>query len=213
MLLTALAVSSAVVTIAADGLYRRHAFYVAKPLTTVLILASAASAWSDGGSEARWIIGGGMLCLLGDVLLMRHGDRWFAAGLAAFLLAHLLFIAGLREGGPFDPPTWSLAVATSGIVAAGVVAQRAGRLHIAVAIYAAALLGMFVSAAARDAAFASSAAREAIIGAGLFVISDAVLGWRRFVQPFPGAQALTLATYYPALWLIVQSAVSPLPSP
>lgn len=39
-----------------------------------------------------YLIGAIVACWLGDVLLMKHGDHWFAAGGIAFMLAHVLFI-------------------------------------------------------------------------------------------------------------------------
>ena len=204
-MLTLLAALAAVTAILADVRRRHPLFYVAKPLATVLILAGVASAVIGGSVYGRWIAGAGLLCLLGDLLLMGEGPRAFVAGLTAFLIAHLLFVVAFRSDGVYAPPTWSLAVATSGIIAAGAFARRAGRLHLAVATYAAALLAMFVCAAARDATWNTPATRAALAGAALFAVSDGVLAWRRFVRPFAGGQALTLATYYTALWLIVRS--------
>jgi uncharacterized membrane protein YhhN len=207
MLLSLLAALAALAAIAADWRSRHPLFYLAKPLATVLILSQGLSpALPPGEPYARWILAGGGFCLLGDLLLLGRGSRWFAAGLAAFLVGHLLLIFAFRDGGPYDPPSWSLALAASGIVAAAAVARRAGRLHTAVAVYAAALLAMLVCAAARDAAFAGAAgSRCALLGAGLFVLSDGVLAVRRFVRDFSGGQTITLASYYAALWLIVHS--------
>ena len=43
------------------------------------------------------------------------------------------------------------------------------------------------------------------LGAALFVLSDSLLAWNRFRNPFPAAQALIHATYFPAQWLIAIS--------
>src|SRR5437867_3595200 len=55
---------------------RRPGFYLLKPLTTVLILATAA--WPPAGGEyQRWLITALSLSLAGDVCLMFAGDAWF----------------------------------------------------------------------------------------------------------------------------------------
>ena len=36
----------------------------------------------------------------------------------------------------------------------------------------------------------------ALVGAGLFVFSDAALAWNRFRRPFAGAQVVVLSSYF-----------------
>jgi uncharacterized membrane protein YhhN len=45
----------------------------------------------------------------------------------------------------------------------------------------------------------------ALVGAGLFVVSDSVLATNRFVRPFHAAQAAVLSTYFAAQWMIALS--------
>jgi len=45
----------------------------------------------------------------------------------------------------------------------------------------------------------------AAVGAILFVVSDAILAYDRFVKPFQFARVLVLATYYLAQWGIAMS--------
>ena len=40
------------------------------------------------------------------------------------------------------------------------------------------------------------------IGAVLFLVSDMVLAWNRFVEPLPGSGILILVPYYLAQWLL-----------
>src|SRR6185436_2414977 len=76
---------------------RRHrAFYLLKPLTTLLIAGMAAAA--PGSAYQHWILLALALSLAGDVCLMFQGDRWFVAGLASFLLAHLAFVSAFMQG-------------------------------------------------------------------------------------------------------------------
>jgi alkenylglycerophosphocholine/alkenylglycerophosphoethanolamine hydrolase len=45
----------------------------------------------------------------------------------------------------------------------------------------------------------------AAVGALLFVASDSALAWNRFKSEFKSAQAVILATYFAAQWLIALS--------
>ena len=68
-------------------------------------------------------------------------------------------------------------------------------------------LGLAPSEIARMAVFASLGfwLAYATLGGLLFALSDGVLGWRRFRGPFPGSQAVVLATYWGALTTLVLS--------
>ena len=46
-------------------------------------------------------------------------------------------------------------------------------------------------------------ATRVAVGAGLFMLSDALLATNRFVMPLPLSQVWVLGTYYAAQWLIV----------
>src|SRR5271156_3085314 len=85
---------SALLAIAAEGEQRRHpAFYLLKPLTTVLILAAALNLTPLSGAAYRQTVVIALaLSLAGDICLMFEGEAWFAAGLGSFLLAHIGFI-------------------------------------------------------------------------------------------------------------------------
>lgn len=48
---------------------------------------------ADQSTPGRWLLLALVLCLVGDLLLLSSRDGAFGAGLAAFLLAHLAFVA------------------------------------------------------------------------------------------------------------------------
>ena len=214
MITTALSIAAALsglLAIAADWEERRHAsFFVLKPLTTLLIIAVAASL-SYSGPYAQWVLAALVLSLCGDVFLMygdgaRANDRAFIAGLGAFLLAHVGFVAAFSQGlrSP-ELPAW---LAVMAFYAAGmlfVLLPRAGALKVPVLVYCLVLAAMVFVAAARHASFADDASLRALLGALLFAVSDSLLGWRRFVGRFRGAQALILSTYWGAIGLIAWS--------
>lgn len=197
--------------IAADWEERRHAaFYFLKPLTTALIFASAAAAPLASAGVAvyqHWILLALALSLAGDICLMFEGNRWFIAGLSSFLLAHLAFVAFFLQGvRSIELPAWLAVVATYAAVFLIILLPRAGALKLPVLLYCAALAAMVFAAAARHTQVASAESLRALIGALGFMLSDSLLGWRRFVGRYRGAQALILSTYWLAIGLIASSA-------
>ncbi|MDR3419542.1 MAG: lysoplasmalogenase [Nevskia sp.] len=194
--------------IAADWEERRHrAFYLLKPLTTALILAGTLAATPVADADYRWRVAAALLLsLAGDACLMFEGGRWFAAGLASFLLAHLLFVAAFLKGvAPAVPPAWTLLPVAYGLGLCGWLLPRAGSLRIPVALYCLVLLGMALAAALRLRALGGRGPELALAGALCFVASDSLLALRKFGGPYRGAQALILSSYWLAIGLIAAS--------
>lgn len=207
-MLIAAAALSALAAIAADWNERRHpAFYALKPLTTLLILALAAVA--TAGDYRLALLAALALSLAGDVFLMfthrPRGTRFFIAGLVSFLLAHLAFVAAFLQGvGEVRLPAWLVLVAIYAVAMLAVMLPRAGALKLPVVAYCAVLAAMVFAAAARLASGAAGA-ELALGGALLFLASDSLLAWRRFVGPFRHAQAAILSSYWAAIGLIACS--------
>ena len=152
------------------------------------------------------LVAGLGLSALGDAFLAGDAERWLPAGLGAFLLAHLSYIWFFLHNGygvgvlAIEP--WR-GVGAGVAVIAGVVMltwlwRSIGPLRPAVAVYAAALAGMVVTALTlpmRD--------WPAMPGAVLFLISDALLS----AELFKGVRTrwsspAVWATYYGAPGLI-----------
>ncbi|MGH8530453.1 MAG: lysoplasmalogenase [Nevskiales bacterium] len=191
------------------GKYRsRTLLYIFKPLTTLLIVLLALDESRVGKQEIyQWLIGAGLLfSLLGDVFLMLRRER-FLAGLISFLLAHLLYItAFLQDMSPADGPLWLwgafLLYAAGGLY---LLLPRVGALKLPVAAYTLALNVMAVLACSRLLVLETQAATYAAIGAVLFLLSDSILSWNKFVKPFAVAELLLLSTYFAGQTLIALS--------
>jgi len=169
--------------------------YLCKPATLGALTwtAVALSPASDAGARRSWFVAALVCSLAGDVVLMLPGDL-FVAGLGAFLVGHLAYLAGLWAHGP-----GALAV----VVAAGVVVVvvapfglrvlRALRAHASlrapVAIYMLVIAAMLATALATGNVLAG-------VGATLFVSSDTMIAWNRFVRPFRGADVAIMVTYH-----------------
>jgi uncharacterized membrane protein YhhN len=155
------------------------------------------------------------LAALGDLCLAYDGEAPFMSGLAAFLLAHLAYVAlfwPLADTGLIVESPWRYAFAWLFVMMAVAVLfllwRPAGRLAGALGVYAAAIVAMALSALSVRSILPGAAA-------GLFVLSDAALGVQRFlVRPADPILAVlkpfVWGTYY-AAQLIFTLAMAGLP--
>jgi alkenylglycerophosphocholine/alkenylglycerophosphoethanolamine hydrolase len=164
---------------------RRDVEYVAKPgaLALLVIYASTAS------EPSALLVAALVFSLLGDVYLMLPGN-FFVAGLAAFLLGHLAYI-GCFEASLTARLLWFVLVLAlvSPFAARILRSAGGGTLRPAVAFYMLAIGLMVASALAARLPLA-------VIGAVLFLASDTMIAWDRFVRPFPGARTAIIVTYH-----------------
>src|SRR3546814_4697764 len=104
-------------------------------------------------------------------------------------------------------PLWAWLFLGYGVaLGIGLVRRAEARLRIPVVVYALVLTGMALTAAMRWQALDGVTGRFALLGAGLFVLSDSALGVRKFVGRYTGAQGLILSTYWAAITCIAWSA-------
>lgn len=173
----------------------------AKPLTMVLLIAVALSVEPASPGIRSWFIAALALSLAGDVFLMLDRDL-FIPGLAAFLAAHVAYIVGLTQAGSeFSGAAVASVIAAGAIATLGRRIQRSAsntdrRLSIPVGAYIVVISVMLVAAG-------STANLLAMAGASLFYISDAVLGWNRFVHPIPRGRLYTMISYHSGQALLV----------
>ena len=159
--------------------------YVAKPAALVALLCYAAT----GHHHSPWLIVALACSVLGDVYLMLPGDL-FLLGLAAFLGAHVAY--ALAIGGPMgERAAWFAAVLVlSGPVALPILrAVRARPMQAAVGVYMLTIAVMVASAVASGSLVCAG-------GAVLFMVSDSLIGWNRFVRPFAHSQLAIMTTYH-----------------
>ncbi len=181
---------------------RRGVELIAKPLTLVLLIAAAVAIEPATPSVRAWFVVALILSLAGDIFLMLSRDM-FVAGLGSFLLAHLAYVAGFLQAPMTSLAVVGVAGALIGVAVFGRQIHQAAaasdrRLAIPVAAYIGAISLMLVTAYA-------TANLLAAVGATLFLASDTVLGWNRFVRPIPNGRLLTIVTYHAAQVLLVLS--------
>ena len=111
---------------------------------------------------------------LGDIALLGDGSGMFIAGLSAFLLAHLAYIAiFVGSGGTRRPRWWSVAFVGWFAVLMIILVPHLGALLVPVVGYGVVIAVMAITA--------TRWSPLVIVGATLFLLSDSVLAVNRFV--------------------------------
>jgi uncharacterized membrane protein YhhN len=174
---------------------KRRLEYVCKPLVIVALVAVAVVIQPAVPAQRAWWLAALALGMAGDVFLMLPRDR-FVAGLAAFLVGHLAYIAGFHAAGvPVGTTALWLAVLLVPVSLALVAiirgARRAGKPALAgpIMVYALVISTMAASALAGRSPLAAG-------GALLFIASDGLIGFRRFVGNRRGMGLGVIVTYH-----------------
>ncbi len=155
---------------------------VAKPAVLVLLLAAAVVLEPIDPAVRPWLLLALAASLVGDVLLLPPGR--FTGGLAAFLVAQLAYLVAFVQL-PGHPILAAVGIGIAFVVVvfvgrAIVDGARPSRLALPVAAYLAAICGMAITAT-------RTGVPAVVLGAWIFVASDATLGWDRFAAPEPGS--------------------------
>lgn len=169
--------------------------YVTKPAALGALVAVVVLLDPTDPARRVWFVAALVCGLAGDVFLMLPSDR-FVAGLAAFLVGHLLYVAGFMT----DPPSLGAAAISLLVVAAAVVPVAARLMRALregghtgltgpVAAYMVVIGAMWASALASGSPLAGA-------GGGLFVASDSLIAWDRFVRPLRWAGVTIMVTYH-----------------
>jgi len=175
--------------------HNRSLQYFAKPAALVALICVVLLVDPADATRRAWFVAALACGLAGDVLLMLPSDR-FVAGLAAFLVGHVLYIAGFMT----DPPSsTAVLVCVAAVVAAmvpvsvrilaGLRSGGHGALVGPVAAYMVVIGAMWASALGSGIWIAGA-------GGGLFVASDSLIAWDRFVRPMRWAGVAIMVTYH-----------------
>lgn len=196
--------------------WAHRARFLTKPLLMPLLSGSLATNPRATGSPLRTStlaaqVGGWG----GDVALLGEGRRPFLAGATSFAVGHSAYLAGFlshRSPAPVAEALGPKAVAASWAVTAPVMALMAGRqdrrLGLPVLGYGTALAAVVASAQHLDATISPASRRLTAAGAGLFMLSDTLLGVRKFVLSHPpaGLEMAVMATYTAGQFLLSEGA-------
>jgi uncharacterized membrane protein YhhN len=188
--------------------------YFTKPAVMILLIAWAwlyvdmpALMLRYDTASMMWFIVGLAFSLAGDVFLMLP-DKFFMPGLLAFLLTHVFYTVGFEH---LVPPEGSGLVA--GVIAvilvviaawlysrlaAGMEKSGKAKMRFPVLIYTIVITLMVYTALLSlfDPQWAVLSAVLVSVGAVLFLISDILNGWVRFVGPIREHRILIMITYH-----------------
>ena len=185
--------------------------YVSKPAALIAVFVGAwlLTRGPHDPWQARFFLPGLAFSLVGDVCLLLPGKRWFMAGLVAFFLTQLCYIAGLNSTLPRDISPYLVLGFLTVVALVGVVLVRsivAGlrrknrrmALLIPLAIYGPALsLTLFSGWATLFRPEWTPLRRMLVIlGVSLFFISDLLIVWDRFVRRSHRLKLLDIITYH-----------------
>ena len=161
-----------------------------------MLIVVAATLDPAAGADARqwWFVAALACSLVGDVLLMLPNDQ-FVGGLSAFFIAHCCYLAGSGPAGPALGPlliSTLVAVVAIGLLGRkilGAVRDQDRALVGPVAAYMVVIGAMLATALAVGNPVAA-------VGAILFVTSDSIIAWDRFVGKIPNAGLPIMITYH-----------------
>jgi uncharacterized membrane protein YhhN len=151
----------------------------------------------------------------GDVALLGSGTKPFLSGVASFALGHVGYLAGFARHQGATPVRESASVravggawALTGPLLAALAARRERDLGLPVLGYGAMLAAMVAAATRLDPSLTPASRRLTAAGAGLFMVSDTVLGFRQFAltDPPPGLETVVMATYTAGQLLLAEGA-------
>lgn len=177
---------------------------VTKPSVMIALLGVTVSADLDPASLRPWIVAALAFGLVGDVALLPQVDR-FLAGLAAFFIGHVAYVAAFVTIG--SPSVWML-VGIAGLAALiwkfGVPIDRGLRgdpMRVPVLAYIT-VIGVLILTAS------STGRWPIVLGALAFAASDGLIGVDKFVRPAPERRVVIIVLYHIGQGAIVAGAIA-----
>jgi len=203
-LLVALAAVAAVVDWVAVVDKDQKLEYLCKPLTVVLLIGVALVMEPDSTTMRTWFVAALVFSLAGDLFLMLKERDLFVLGLASFLISHVAYVLGFLVGGVSILGLLGglvVAGASVGLVGSRIVKsaqEREPQLMGPVMAYMGVISAMLAVAI-------GSGDTVAVMGAVLFYVSDALIGWTKFVRDVKWAPLAIIVTYHLAQIALVTS--------
>ncbi len=188
---------------------------VTKPFLMITLLFYYLFSKSEKTSPlSKLIIGAMTFSWIGDILLMLQGQisGIFIFGLAAFLIAHICYIFGFRKARFDDPGEINKSFVQTRIVflvfVGGAIIYMLypglEEMMIPVIFYTIVIIAMGITALLRRGWTRDKSFIMTYSGALLFIMSDALIGINKFMNPIVQAPLLIMATYISAQLLIVK---------
>lgn len=186
---------------------------IVKPLFMPLLIAMLASTVTNRGNTFYRLMQFGLfLSWLGDIALMldRGNPNYFIAGLSFFLIAHLgysvAFYRSIKASGRSLDTGRTGAVAAAFLAFTGVffyfMMDGLNEMFVPVLAYTLVISAMGIVAALRMGHVPQKDGIIITFGAILFILSDCVIAWNKFVVDFAHDQVLNMSLYLTGQFLL-----------
>lgn len=173
------------------------------PMILIILYAYKQISSIASGYE-KMILFGLLFCALGDALIIFS----FLFGLAAFLVGHLFYIVAFINHWHFSWPKFisiipivSYALFFGYVLTSTLSQDGKSEFIIPVICYILAISTMAMTAIMTGSTFA-------IFGSVLFIVSDTILAWNKFISTIPFSSEWIMLTYYGAQFLIASTLTS-----
>ncbi len=179
---------------------------IIKPLASSGFIAAALARGALDSDHGQALLAAFALCWLGDVLLLSRGQAGFLAGLVAFLLGHLGFVAAFVLRG-VETRMSAMAAVLLLVLAVYVVRwllpKAPARLRVPIVLYVVVITAMVALAIGTYPVVGIGAI---VVGAVAFYLSDLCVAVDRFVSPGFRIRRWGLPLYYGAQLVLAWTA-------
>lgn len=199
-------------TISLIHLAAQFRFEILQDLTKPLIIPALAwyvfSKYTFGSIEKKLLIAALIFAFGGDTLLMfvRSNSNFFLLGLASFLVMQILYIIlfqGITFKGLLQKWSYVLVLAGLSAVLLSEILPKVGSLQLPVLAYFMAIFTMVLSAICIWQKKGTKAS-TIFVGAVLFLASDGILAYNKFVASITLSGFLVMSTYIAAQYAIAE---------
>ncbi|WP_199118865.1 lysoplasmalogenase [Pedobacter sp. ASV28] len=190
--------------------------YLTKPLITISLMLFIWFTLRRKGRFTNKIIAGLFFSLLGDVFLMftQLDEIYFMLGLGAFMIAHLFYIGAfyvdctnkIEVSKRYVLPIF-LVFGFVCMTYYTVLRPYLGNMKFPVLFYSFAITLMAITAALRYGKTNTKSFAWILLGALMFLLSDSILAYNKFVERIEIGDLLIMITYMLAQFLIAMGTV------
>jgi len=180
---------------------------ITKPLLMILLGGYFVSLVGNKNNKLRLLIIIALACSwFGDTFLMfqESNPMFFMLGLGSFLLAHVAYVIGFNKFDNLVPKSAVYLIvilfATYSLTLANALWSGLGEMKIPVLVYALVITLMGIFGFIKN----WQINKLILIGVVLFIISDSLIAYTKFVEPLDMSRLLIMSTYITAQFLIIK---------
>ncbi|MHA1306883.1 MAG: lysoplasmalogenase [Candidatus Heimdallarchaeota archaeon] len=191
--------------------------YVTKPVLIpfLAIYYILSIYYTSGIASVNWFIFVGLLFgLAGDLLLINRPDPeeqklLFMLGLVSFLLGHIFYVVAFiwSVTAPYTYTLWTLGIAIPiiiyGVLIGIKILPNAEEMKIPVLVYILIIFSMGIIATMLYGEMSTIGYIMLLVGVLLFIISDTINAWYKFIKEFQYERLLVMSTYLVSQFFIV----------